>query len=80
MSKYSTIDVSKPTPGRVVMKDKYWLCKDGDPTQAIFYGQTAQCNQYKQIPDRMKEYTEKQTGWKVGVVFMEFSYRPQIND
>lgn len=78
MGKYKTMDVSTPVNGFVVIKDVYWLCKDGDLKQAIFFEETAQCNRHIEIPQRMKDYTEDKTGWKVSIVFAELSYRPQV--
>lgn len=75
---YKTVDVATPLSGRLLMTDCYWLCRDGDPKQAIFFNDTAQCNKHKSIPERMIEFTERRTGWSVGVVFVPFAYRPQI--
>lgn len=76
---YSTEDVQTPFSGRVVMTNVYCLCKDNDPTQAIFFNGTAQCNKHRQIPERMLEYTKEKTGWDVGVVFFETAFRPPVN-
>jgi hypothetical protein len=76
-NKYHTIDVTQPIQGRVVMTDQYWLCKDGDPTQAIFFGESAQCNRNKEIVERMLQYTRDRSDWDVEVVFFEVAYRPQ---
>lgn len=75
---YKLIDITKVENGRTVMKEKFWLCKDGDPKQAIFFNQTAQCNNHKQIPERMKDFTAKKTGWNVEIVFVEIAFRPNI--
>ena len=76
-TKYHTIDVTQPVQGRVVMTNQYWLCKDGDPKQAIFFDETAQCNGHELIVKRALEYTIKKSGWNVEVVFFEVAYRPQ---
>lgn len=76
---YRTVDVSNPIEGRVVMKAMHWLCKDGDPKQAIFFNGTAQCNKHIQIPERVLEYTKAKTGWDIEIVFLETSYRPQVD-
>ena len=76
---YHAIDVTNPDQGRVVMKNMHWLCKDGDPKQAIFFNSSAQCNRHIQIPERLMEYTKKKTGWNIEIVFLETSYRPQVD-
>lgn len=76
---YKTVDVATPTEGRVLVRDMYWLCKDGDPKQAIFYNETAQGDKHKSIPERMLEYTSEKTGWGIEIVFLESGYRPQVN-
>lgn len=76
---YNLVNVFDPIGGRVVMKDMHWLCKDGDPRQAIFFNSTAQCNKHVQIPERMLDYTKDQTGWNIEIVFLETSYRPQVD-
>lgn len=73
---YRTVDITKPVEGRVINLNRYWLCKDDDPKQAIFYGTSAQCNKYESIVERLIEYTEDKSGWKVGIVFVEIAYRP----
>lgn len=74
---YKTIDVETPREGRVLICNMYWLCKDGDPKQAIFYNGTAQGNKHKSIPERMVNFTEEKTGWNIEIVFIENGYRPQ---
>ena len=76
---YYTDDVKTPFSGRVVMKEVYWLCKDSDPCQAIFFNETAQCNKNKQIPERMLDYTKQKTGWNIGIVFLETAFRPKLD-
>jgi len=76
---YHVINVADSVQGRIVMKNMHWLCKDGDAKQAIFFNGTAQCNKYVQIPDRMLEYTKEKTGWNIEIVFLETSYRPQVD-
>jgi len=55
---FHTYDVTKPFSDREqgveniqVFKNFYWLCVDGDPTKALFYGNyyAPQCNQNKSI-------------------------------
>lgn len=76
--KYKTVDVSKPLNGRVVVMNRHWLCVDGDPSKAVIYDETPQCNAHQSIVDRMLRYTKERTGWNVEAVFIEVAYRPQI--
>lgn len=73
---YHTLDVTTPKDGLVVMREKHWLCVDGDPKMAIFFNGTAQCNGHIEIPERMLEYTIKKTGRNVSIVFLDVAYRP----
>lgn len=75
---YRLVDVITPANGKVLLLNCYWLCKDGDPKQALFYNDTAQCNAHKSIPIRMKEYSTEKTGWDLEVVFIETAYKPNI--
>jgi len=72
---YSTQDVTEIKDGKTVALNRYWLCKDGDPTKAIFFDGVAQCNRNKRIPNRMKAFIKERTGWDVDVVFLEIAYR-----
>ena len=76
-SKYHTIDITLPIQGRVVITNQYWFCKDGDPKQAMFYGNSPQCNRNKGILERLLQYTIDNSGWNVEIVFFEIAYRPQ---
>lgn len=76
---YHTKDVKTPITGMAVITNSYWLCKDSDPTQAIFFNGTAQCNRHKEIPERMLEYTKNKTGWDIGIVFLDLAYRPTLS-
>jgi hypothetical protein len=79
-NKYHTIDVTQPIQGRVVMTDQYWLCKDGDPTQAIFFGESAQCNKNELILKNFLQYTRDRSDWNVEIVFLEVAYKPQLKE
>lgn len=76
-NKYHTIDVVTPFEGAIVVLNTYWLCKDGDPKQAIFFGTTAQCNKSEAIVDKYLQYTRDKSGWNVEIVFLEIAYRLQ---
>lgn len=76
MTKYKTVDVSIIKAGRVVVLDTYWLCKNGNPSEAVYYGESAQCNAHKSIADRFVNMTSEKTGWNLEVVFIPVAYRP----
>ena len=75
MKGYNTQDVTTPSDGKVVIANKFWLCRDGDPKKAIFFGETPQCNSHQEIPYRMLDYTESKTGWDVEIVHIDLAYR-----
>jgi hypothetical protein len=77
MEKYKTVDVSKPVHGRVVYTNTYWACIDGDPKQAVFNRNTAQCNKIKAIAERLALAAETETGIIVKTVFLPLSYCPK---
>jgi hypothetical protein len=41
-------DITQPKSGYKVYVNKYWLC-DKNPSRALFYGSSAQCNNDEQI-------------------------------
>jgi hypothetical protein len=76
--KYTTKDVTKPKTGLVVYMGNFWLCEDGDPTKALFYGPAPQCNKDKRIlhwrinnPNNLPENTQ--------IVFINYAYVPQAD-
>lgn len=49
--KYIIVDVKEPLDNRVVYKNAWWACIDGDPKKALFYNTSPQCNKQKSIID-----------------------------
>ena len=79
MKKITTVDVSQPVHGYICYMGRFWFCKDGDPTKAIFVSGSAQCNTNSAImTDKIRESLEKETGWSIGVVFLPVAYRPPM--
>lgn len=69
-------DVTQPIPGYITVGSVYWLCKNGDPTQALFWGQFPQ---YNSNPDTVKHMMNENMYKEVGgleMVFMQLSYIP----
>lgn len=76
--KYRTIDVTIPKSFSSVRKDYYWLCEDGDPTKALIFNQTPQCNQDKRISEWVLNGAYKAHN-NIQIVFIELAYIPQID-
>lgn len=74
--KYHTVDVTNPTSYSTVYKEHYWLCEDGDPTRALFFNQTAQCNRDMRICNWIVNGAYKAHD-NIQIVFMELAYVPQ---
>jgi hypothetical protein len=76
--KYTTKDVTQPKEGLVVRKDSYWLCENGDPAKAFFWGPAPQCNKDKRIMDwRLSQPNTIPDNAQI--VFIEYAYIPQVN-
>lgn len=79
---FMTFDITQPKEGLVVLKDRYWLCLDGDLTKALFFVSgkivTGQCNKDKRVHEHVLKNNEryKKIG-NVQIVFSEVSYIPQ---
>lgn len=75
--KYTTKDVTTPVDGFTLMKDKYWLCEDGDPTKALYFWKTAQCNGDKRVLEWALNHTYKAHN-NLKIVFIDFAYVPPV--
>lgn len=73
---FTTKDVTTPQSGLVVYKNRYWNCIDGDPTKALFYGNSPQCNGDIKVQQWMIK-TDLYKGMNVKPVFIETAYVPQ---
>jgi len=71
-------DVTAPKMGLMVYTKSYWVCVDGDPTRALFYGTSPQCNRNKAIVEHGIK-TNLYNGWNVSVVYLETAFVPQRN-
>lgn len=77
---FKTLDVTQPTEGSVVYKNRYWLCLDGDLSKALFFERgdiiTPQCNTNKKVADYVLKGKMYQEIGNVQIVFAEITYVP----
>lgn len=76
---FNTKDVTEPKDGLVVYKDAHWLCVNGDPKRALFYGNSPQCNRNVKV----SEWTLKQDQYAkrgdLQIIYIETAFVPQSN-
>ncbi len=77
-------DVTEPKSGYTVYVNKYWLV-DGDAKRALFYGNSAQCNNDEEIMKRcgfFRNLPELKEKLKIEpkIVFVPVSYVAVRND
>ena len=77
MVMFRTVDITTPLSGRVVYKDSYWLCEEGNPQKALFYGNTPQCNKSKSIAEHVIKNDLYSNYTKLQVAFIETAFVPQ---
>lgn len=79
MLKFTTIDITKPIPCRVVYGAAYWTCIDGDVTKALFYNDSSQCNQNERIMtyNLIRPEGSLYSPLNVKIIFIEISFVPQ---
>lgn len=76
--KYQTKDVTEPKTGLVVKMGYWWICEDGDPTKALFFGTAAQCNKDKRISEwTLNGYYKGHDNLQL--VFIPYAYVPQVD-
>ena len=75
--KYHEVDVLHPRVDTAVYVygPRYWACRNGDPTRALFYQGSPQCNSMESV---MKRALERRFGDDVEIVFLERAYVPMI--
>ncbi len=79
--KFEIRDVTKPKNGLIVYSNSYWICIDGNPGKALFYGTSPQCNNNKLISETLlknKQVYPDNLG-NLQVVFIEIAFVPQRN-
>lgn len=73
---WSTVDITKPIPGYIVVEPTWYLCVDGDPTKALFYMGFPQRNSSKAVVDALITSKVFKAFTNVSAVFLEISYSP----
>lgn len=68
-------DVTKASTGKIVYSNYYWICKDGDPKQALYYGDAPQCNLNEDLASKYADILDKKLNYSVSPVFLEIAYR-----
>lgn len=76
--KFIIRDVTTPKNGLVVYTKSYWVCVDGDPTKALFYGTSPQCNTNESITKWMLK-GDLYKAYNVSVVYIETAFVPERN-
>lgn len=72
----TTRDVTIPRHGLIVYTNNYWYCQDGDPTKALFAGDSPQCNKNKSIMDNQINNLHYK-GFNPKVVHIPVAYVPE---
>lgn len=77
MPKFNTKDVTEPKEGLVVSRGAWWLCKDGDPTKALFFGNCPQANKDKRIPEWSLNQERYKAIGNLQIVYIDIAYIPR---
>lgn len=75
---FKTKDVTEPKDGLVVYKNTHWLCVNGDPKQALFFGNAPQCNSNVKVLEwslKRDQYANR----GLQIVFIETAFVLQRN-
>lgn len=79
MTKFTTKDITTPKSGLVIYTTSYWLCVDGDPKQALFYGESPQCNKDKRICEHLLRSGSYAGRIDLQITYVETAFVPQRN-
>lgn len=77
MSQYNFKNIVEPKSGLIVYRDAYWLCKDGDETQALFYGNSPQANKNRKILEWSLSKDMYKNIEGLEIVHVEIAFIPQ---
>lgn len=74
----NTKDVTVPKDNLIVYKDYYWLCEEGKPQNACFFGSSPQCNKDKRVAEMVLNncYADAKC---ISIIFIEIAYVPIRN-
>lgn len=75
MEKFNFKDIETPKNGLQVYTDSYWLCENGDPKRALFYGDSPQCNSNKLICTHTFQHKMYQN-MNLEIVFISVAFVP----
>lgn len=76
---FNTKDITEPKSGLIVYKDAWWMCENGDPTKALFYGMSPQCNKNKLICEWVIK-NKLYEGENIEIIFVETAFVPPQPD
>jgi hypothetical protein len=76
MPQFNTKDVTEPKDGLVVYRSAYWLCVNGDPTKALFYGNTPQCNSNILVQEWMMKQDMYAKRGDLQITYIETAFVP----
>ena len=74
---FATRDITEPLQGYTVYTRHWWVCKDGNPAKALFYGDSPQCNVNKRVLEANINYVEQNFAANVSIVFVPVAYLRQ---
>lgn len=77
--KFNTKDVTQPNDGLVVYRSAYWLCVDGDPTKALFFGSVPQCNKNIKVQEWIIKQDQYAKRGDLQITYIETAFVPQRN-
>ena len=76
---FNTKDITTPKTGLEVNARSYWLCEDGDPKKALFFGDAPQCNTNKRIVELLLSTLFYQAMNNLQIVYVEIAYVPMMD-
>lgn len=76
---FNTKDVTEAKDGLVVYKNAYWLCVDGSPQHALFFGNAPQCNANIKVQEWALKQDQYSKRGDLQIVFIETAFVPQRN-
>ena len=72
----TTRDVTEAEAGLTVYTDSWWLCVDGDPKQALFFGKSPQANSKERLAKHILETNSLYDGMNLKVTHIPVAFVP----